>query len=151
MRLSSFFVTCRGRTGSIILIWPVFCIIHLSIALMLIFWSVVFVKYNLVGPHYLSGWGRKYNSAQFSVWFCSILASIKNSMIPFVCPSKILHKHCPWEHCKSQEKIKTMLMQNFWGTNKEYHAIFDWLIWNRILIANNELSLSTHFKTVSFQ
>ena len=48
MRLSSFFVTCRGRTGSIILIWSVFCIIHLSIALMLIFWSVVFVFLSFV-------------------------------------------------------------------------------------------------------
>ena len=28
-------------------------------------------------------------------------------------------------HCNSQEKIKTMLMQNFGGTNKEYYGIFD--------------------------
>ena len=29
------------------------------------------------------------------------------------------------DHYKSQEIIKTMLMQNFGGTNKEYHGIFD--------------------------
>ena len=30
-----------------------------------------------------------------------------------------------WDHCKTQEKIKTMLMQYFGGTNKEYYGIFD--------------------------
>ena len=28
-------------------------------------------------------------------------------------------------HCKSQEKLETMLMQNFGWTNKEYYGIFD--------------------------
>ena len=50
-------------------------------------------------------------------------------MIIFVCPSKILHKHCfhfllgltIW----SQEKIKAILMQNFGGINKEYYCIFE--------------------------
>ena len=67
-----------------------------------------------------------------------------------VCPSKILHKYFfyillglttvpretgnnayakffvfSWDRCKSQEKTKTMLMQNFGGTNKGYYGIFD--------------------------
>ena len=29
-------------------------------------------------------------------------------------PPKILHKHCFWDDFMSQEKLKTMLMQN-WG------------------------------------
>ena len=30
-----------------------------------------------------------------------------------------------WDDCKSQEKIKTILMQFFGGTGKEYYGIFD--------------------------
>ena len=54
--------------------------------------------------------------------------SIKNTIILFDCPSNILYKNCfqfSWDHCKCQEKIKTMLMPNFGGTNKEYYGIFD--------------------------
>ena len=29
-----------------------------------------------------------------------------------------------WDHNKSQEKMETMLLQNFGGTNKEYYGIF---------------------------
>ena len=46
-------------------------------------------------------------------------ATFKNTIILFVCPSKILHKHC------FQEKIKAILMQNFGGTKKEYYGIFE--------------------------
>ena len=41
--------------------------------------------------------------------------------------SKILHKYCfilSWDHSKSQEKMETMFMENFGGTNKEYYGIF---------------------------
>ena len=31
----------------------------------------------------------------------------------------------PWDHSKSQEKMETMFMQNFGGTNKEYYGIFE--------------------------
>ena len=30
-----------------------------------------------------------------------------------------------WDHCKSQEKIKTMFIQNLGWSNKEYYGIFD--------------------------
>ena len=30
-----------------------------------------------------------------------------------------------WDHSKSQEKMETMFMQNFGGTNKEYYGIFE--------------------------
>ena len=30
-----------------------------------------------------------------------------------------------WGDCKSQEKLKTMLMQTFWTDSKEYYAIFE--------------------------
>ena len=57
------------------------------------------------------------------------LANIKNTIIFFICPSKIiLHKHCFQFFLGSyvlREKIKTMLMQNFGGANKEYYGIFD--------------------------
>ena len=42
-------------------------------------------------------------------------------------PLQLLHKHCfilSWDHCTSQEKLETILMQNFGGTNKDYD-IFD--------------------------
>ena len=48
-------------------------------------------------------------------------------MIRIVCSSKILHKlvsSFSLDHCKSQDKMKEMLMQNFGGTNKEYYGIF---------------------------
>ena len=54
----------------------------------------------------------------------------------FVCYPKILHKHClqfllgikmvssfSLDHFDSQEKLKTMLMQNFWVANKEYYGM----------------------------
>ena len=30
-----------------------------------------------------------------------------------------------WDHSKSQERINTILMQNFGGTNREYYGIFE--------------------------
>ena len=55
-------------------------------------------------------------------------ASIKNTIIllfvpPELCISTVFG--FSWDHCKSREKIKTMPMQNFGGTNKEYCGIFD--------------------------
>ena len=45
----------------------------------------------------------------------------------FVCHPKILHKHCllsfSWELKWPQEKLKTMLMQNFGVTNKEHYGM----------------------------
>ena len=58
----------------------------------------------------------------------SKLATFKNTVILFVCPSKISHKHCLhflWDLVWSQEKTKAILMQNFGGTNKEYYGIFE--------------------------
>ena len=49
-------------------------------------------------------------------------------IILFVCPSKILQKHCfifSWYLQWSQEKLETMLMQSFGGTNKDYYGVFD--------------------------
>ena len=49
--------------------------------------------------------------------FLSLYATLKkyhNTLLP----SKILHQHVSsfsWDHCKSQEKIKPMRMQNFGG------------------------------------
>ena len=50
----------------------------------------------------------------------------------FVCHPKILRKHClqfllglKW----SQEKLKTMLMQNFGVTNKEHYGML-WYFWS---------------------
>ena len=44
----------------------------------------------------------------------------------FVCHPKICISivfSFSWGHFNSQEKLKTMLMQNFWVTNKEYYGI----------------------------
>ena len=44
----------------------------------------------------------------------------------FVCHPKILHKHCLQFLLgvkKAQDKLKTMLMQNFGVTNKEYYGM----------------------------
>ena len=44
----------------------------------------------------------------------------------FVCHPKILHKHClqfRFRVKRPQEKLKTMLMQNFGMTNKEYYGM----------------------------
>ena len=59
-------------------------------------------------------------------------------MILFVCHPKILHKHClqfllgvkmaPRE-TKNMKKLKTMLMQNFGVTNKEYYGML-WYFWS---------------------
>ena len=39
--------------------------------------------------------------------------------------NKSIVSRFPWDHCKSQEKIIAMLMQNFGGTNKKYYGFFD--------------------------
>ena len=59
-------------------------------------------------------------------------------MILFVCHPKSLHKHClqfllgvkmaPRE-TKNMKKLKTMLMQNFGLTNKEYYGML-WYFWS---------------------
>ena len=53
-------------------------------------------------------------------------------MMFFVCRPNILHKHClqfllgvKWP----QEKLKTMLMQNFGVTNKEHYGML-WYFWS---------------------
>ena len=46
--------------------------------------------------------------------------------MPFVCHSKILRKRCLQfllGHFNSQEKLKTILMQNFGVTNKEHYGV----------------------------
>ena len=47
---------------------------------------------------------------------------------------KILHKHdfsFSWGHFNSPEKLKTMLMQNFGVTNKEYYGmLWHFLYWS---------------------
>ena len=48
----------------------------------------------------------------------------------FVRDPKILHKHCfSWGHFNSQEKLKTVLMQNFGVTNKEHYGML-WYFWS---------------------
>ena len=34
-----------------------------------------------------------------------------------------------WELKWPQEELKTMLMQNFWVTNKEHYGMFWYLLW----------------------
>ena len=52
----------------------------------------------------------------------------------FVCHPKILLKigvvfSFSWGHFNSQEKLKTMLMQNFGVTNKEHYDML-WYFWS---------------------
>ena len=52
----------------------------------------------------------------------------------FFCPPKILHKHCfQFEfsrgYSNSQEKLKTMPMQNFGVTNKKHYGML-WYFWS---------------------
>ena len=67
----------------------------------------------------------------------------KNTIILFVVSAKICvssNFNFSWGDCKSQEKLKTMLMQNFWKDNKEYYSIVEkglfqarfWLAWKTI-------------------
>ena len=67
----------------------------------------------------------------------------KNTIILFVVSAKIcvsINFNFSWGDCKSQEKLKTMLMQNFWKDNKEYYGIVEkglfqarfWLAWKTI-------------------
>ena len=65
-----------------------------------------------------------------------------------------LHKHCfqfPWGHFNSQEKLKTMLMQNFWVTNKEYYSILwyflEWSIPYRLFPYKPRPRLMPHYFT----
>ena len=51
----------------------------------------------------------------------ALLAAIKNTIILFVFPPrfcKSIVSSFSWDHWKSQQKIKTMLMQNFGGQTK---------------------------------
>ena len=65
-----------------------------------------------------------------------------------------LHKHCfqfPWGHFNSQEKLKTMLMQNLWVTNKEYYGILwyflEWSILYRLFPYKPGPRLMPHYFT----
>ena len=56
------------------------------------------------------------------------LADIKNTIKLFVCPSKILHKHCFYfllGLTTVPRETGNNAYANFGGTNKEYYAIFD--------------------------
>ena len=56
------------------------------------------------------------------------MANIKNTIILFFVPPKFcisIVSSISWDHYKSQHEIKTMLMQNFGGTNKEHYGNFD--------------------------
>ena len=57
----------------------------------------------------------------------AVLTNIKHTIILFVCPSKILHKHCFYflleKNYGPQEKLETMPTQNFGGA-KSVMAFF---------------------------
>ena len=53
-------------------------------------------------------------------------AFFTDPIIHLVYPPKFLPKNCfnlSWDACKSQEKLKTMLMETFWGENEMYYGI----------------------------
>ena len=67
------------------------------------------------------------NKEHYGIFRSGLLATFKNTIILLVPP-----KFCiriafifSWVHSKSQEKMKTMFMQNFGGTKKEYYGIFE--------------------------
>ena len=45
-----------------------------------------------------------------------------------------------WDHFNSQEKLKTMLMENFGVTNKEHYGML-WYLWSGQLIITCSLTL----------
>ena len=56
----------------------------------------------------------------------------------FCLSPQLLHKHCfsfSWGHFNSQEKLKTMLMQNFGVTNKEHYGML-WYFWSGQLVVH---------------
>ena len=55
-------------------------------------------------------------------------ATFKNTIILFTCPPKFCISIVfilSWDLQWSQERLETMLMQTFGGTNKEYNGIFE--------------------------
>ena len=54
----------------------------------------------------------------------NVEAFFKNTIIPFVVPPNFFGTNFSWGDCKSQEKLKTMLMQKF-ADNEEYYDIFE--------------------------
>lgn len=55
-------------------------------------------------------------------------ATVKDTIIHFVCPSKTLHKHCfqfPLGLTWLQEKTKTMLMETLGRQTKSIYGIFE--------------------------
>ena len=56
-----------------------------------------------------------------------LFATIKNTIVLFVPPKFCIGIVSSFsrDHFKSQEKIKTTLMQNTGGSNNEYYGIFD--------------------------
>ena len=55
-------------------------------------------------------------------------ATFKNTIILLFVPPKFCISIAfifSWDHSKSQEKMETMFIQNFGGTNKEYYLIFE--------------------------
>ena len=56
------------------------------------------------------------------------LANITNTIIPFVCPSEILHNHCFYfllGFTMIPGETGNNASAKFWRANKEYYGIFD--------------------------
>ena len=61
----------------------------------------------------------------------------------FRCHPKILHKHCfhfLLGHFNSQEKLKTMSIQNFGVTNKEHYGMLWYFLEWSIILADDVVS-----------
>ena len=52
-----------------------------------------------------------------------VYVKMLNTKNTLCCPSKIVFDFS-WGNCKSQEKLKTVLMQNFGGTTKSIIMLF---------------------------
>ena len=62
----------------------------------------------------------KINFAAFSLYKTASLIISRDHFI-----SEIIAFIFSWDHSKCQEKLETMFMQHFEGTNKEYYGIFE--------------------------
>ena len=60
---------------------------------------------------------------RYSFFFSSLSKYHNTLCLSNICISIV--SSFSWDHCKSQEKIKTMLIQYFGGTNTDYYGIFD--------------------------
>ena len=52
-----------------------------------------------------------------------VYVKMVNTINTLCCPSKIVFDFS-WGNCKSQEKLNTVLMQNFGGTTKSIITVF---------------------------